>query len=52
MDNKVATEYSGWPTRVYIIGKDGRIRYKSRPLMMGMRAEELDRILAKEATSR
>ncbi|MCL5746456.1 MAG: deiodinase [Acidobacteria bacterium] len=52
MDNTVATEYSGWPTRVYIIGKDGRVRYKSRPLLMGMQMEELDRILAKEINSR
>ena len=29
MDNNVELAYAGWPDRLYLIGKDGRILYKS-----------------------
>src|SRR5947207_1159383 len=29
MDNKVESAYAGWPDRLYLVGKDGRIIYKS-----------------------
>jgi len=29
--NKVEQEYTAWPDRLYLIGPDGRIRFKSAP---------------------
>ena len=29
MDNAVEQEYTAWPDRLYLIGVDGRIRFKS-----------------------
>ena len=29
MDNRVELAYAGWPDRLYLIGKDGRVVYKS-----------------------
>jgi type I thyroxine 5'-deiodinase len=52
LDYAVESAYTAWPTRVYVIGKDGKIRYKSRPLLMGMQVEEIDRLLAREIRSR
>jgi len=31
MDNRVAKMYNGWPTRLFLIGKDGRIVYNPGP---------------------
>jgi type I thyroxine 5'-deiodinase len=31
MANEVERAYSGWPDRLYVIGRDGRIVYKSSP---------------------
>src|SRR5215813_8475433 len=42
MDNAVETNYSGWPDRVYLVGSDGRIAYKSGPGPQGFRPKELD----------
>ncbi len=30
-ENRVEQEYTGWPDRLYLIGSDGRIRFKSAP---------------------
>jgi hypothetical protein len=29
MDNKVELAYAGWPDRLYLVGTDGRVIYKS-----------------------
>jgi Iodothyronine deiodinase len=42
MDNKVELAYAGWPDRLYLIDKDGRIAYKSRPGPAGFIPSELD----------
>ena len=30
-DNRVESAYTGWPDRLYLIGKGGRVLYKSKP---------------------
>ena len=30
-DNATDTAYSGWPDRLYVVDRDGRIAYKSAP---------------------
>jgi hypothetical protein len=41
MDNKIEQEYSAWPTRLYLIGRDGRVAWKSKPGPNGFVAAEL-----------
>lgn len=47
MDNKVELSYAGWPDRLYLIGKDGRVVYKSRPGPAGFIASELEAAIRK-----
>lgn len=42
MKNEVELAYSGWPDRLYLIGKDGRVLYKSEPGPKGFKPAELD----------
>jgi thiol-disulfide isomerase/thioredoxin len=39
--------YNGWPTRIYVVGTDGRIVFKSRPGPFGFEAAPLREALAK-----
>ena len=41
IDNAVCTAYSGWPDRLYIVGKDGKIAYKGRPGPGGFKPREM-----------
>jgi type I thyroxine 5'-deiodinase len=42
MDNKVELAYAGWPDRLYLVGRDGRVVYKSRPGPQGFVPAELE----------
>jgi peroxiredoxin len=39
--NTTETAYTGWPDRLYLIDRDGRVVYKSRPGPFGFHPEEL-----------
>jgi thiol-disulfide isomerase/thioredoxin len=41
MGGSVDRAYTGWPTRIYVVGLDGRIVFKSRPGPFGFEAEPL-----------
>lgn len=41
MDNKVEQEYTAWPDRLYLIGKNGHVAWKGRPGEVGFRPWEL-----------
>ena len=45
IDNKVERAYTGWPDRLYVIGTDGKVRYKSAAGPFGFSTEELEREL-------
>ena len=45
VDNLVERAYTGWPDRLYVIGTDGRIRYKSAPGPFGFSTRELEAVL-------
>ena len=45
IDNQVERLYSGWPDRLYLVGTDGRIRYKSAPGPFGFSTDELEAAL-------
>ena len=45
VDNRVERAYTGWPDRVYIIGTDGRLRYKSAAGPFGFSTSALEAAL-------
>jgi hypothetical protein len=47
LDNKVEQAYAGWPDRLYLIGKDGRVLYKSGPGPRGFIPSELENAIRK-----
>ena len=46
-DDAVERAYTGWPDRLYLIDRDGRIAYKSRPGPFGFKPDDLDAALQK-----
>ena len=44
-DNSTDMAYSGWPDRLYVIGADGRVAYKSKPGPFGFKPAELEAAL-------
>lgn len=45
-DNAVDEAYAGWPERIYLVGKDGRIAYMGEPGPFGFAPEDLAEALA------
>ncbi len=45
--NTTETAYTGWPDRLYVIDRDGRVAYKSRPGPFGFHPGEMEGILRK-----
>src|SRR5437899_1617438 len=46
-DNTVEKAYTGWPDRLYLIDRDGRVVYKSRAGPLGFKPDELKAALEK-----
>ena len=44
-DDATDNAYSGWPDRLYLIDRDGRIAYKSRPGPFGFKPSDLEAAL-------
>jgi type I thyroxine 5'-deiodinase len=40
-DNRVEAAYTGWPDRLYLIGRGGRVLYKSEPGPFGFHPNDL-----------
>jgi iodothyronine deiodinase-like protein len=40
-DNAVASAYGGWPDRLYLIGRDGRVGFQGDEGPVGFKPEEL-----------
>lgn len=55
LDNKVGLDYSAWPDRMYLVGKDGKIVYKGEHGPQGFKPPELiaalDKYLATISTT-
>ena len=45
IDDSTDTAYSGWPERLYLIDRDGRVAYKSRPGPFGYKPADLEAAL-------
>jgi Iodothyronine deiodinase len=48
MDNAVASAYGGWPDRLYLIGRDGRIAYQGGEGPFGFEPAELAAAIERE----
>jgi type I thyroxine 5'-deiodinase len=45
IDNTVERLYTGWPDRLYLIGRGGRVLYKSAPGPFGFQPAALEQAL-------
>ena len=45
VNNATERAYTGWPDRLYVIGKDGRVVYKSAPGPFGFDAKGMEAAL-------
>ncbi len=45
--NTAERAYTGWPDRLYLVDRNGRIAYKSLPGPFGFRPAELEKALTK-----
>ena len=51
IDNAVERAYTGWPDRLYVIGTDGRIKYKSGAGPFGFSTKDLEQALTETLQS-
>jgi len=48
VDDEVARRYGGWPDRLYLVGRDGRIAFQGGEGPFGFKPEELGAAIADE----
>jgi hypothetical protein len=46
-ENKTESAYTGWPDRIYLIDRNNRVAYKSKPGPFGFKPDDLERALKK-----
>jgi type I thyroxine 5'-deiodinase len=51
IDNTVERMYTGWPDRLYLIGKDGLVAFKSAPGPFGFHPDALEAALKQTVTA-
>ena len=44
-DNSVERAYTGWPDRLYVVDRDGKVAFKSEPGPFGFHPEDVRRVL-------
>jgi hypothetical protein len=52
IQNCVERDYTGWPDRLYLIGADGAVRFKSQPGPFGFHPADLAAALRAELSSK
>ena len=50
IENTVEREYTGWPDRMYLIARDGRVAYKSAPGPYGFKPQQVEKTLQRLVT--
>ena len=45
MDNTVEKQYTGWPDRLFLIDREGKVVYKSQPGPFGFHPQDLEAAL-------
>jgi hypothetical protein len=48
VDNAVASAYGGWPDRLYLVSRDGRIAFQGGEGPFGFKPEELEQAIDRE----
>ena len=48
IDNAVASAYGGWPDRLYLVGRDGRIAFQGGEGPFGFKPDELERAIERQ----
>ena len=48
IDNTVERRYTGWPDRLYLIGRDGRVAFQGGEGPFGFKPEELEAAIETE----
>ena len=51
VDNAVASAYGGWPDRLYLVSRDGRIAFQGDEGPFGFKPEELEAAIERELVS-
>jgi type I thyroxine 5'-deiodinase len=46
-DNTTESAYTGWPDRIYLIDRNRRVAYKSKPGPFGFKPDDLEKALKK-----
>jgi type I thyroxine 5'-deiodinase len=47
IDNRTEVAYTGWPDRLYLIDRDGKVAFKSRPGPFGFKPDQLEAAIKK-----
>jgi type I thyroxine 5'-deiodinase len=47
IDNGTEVAYTGWPDRLYLIDRDGKVVYKSKPGPFGFKPDQLEAAIKK-----
>jgi type I thyroxine 5'-deiodinase len=47
IDNRTEVAYTGWPDRLYLIDRDGKVVYKSKPGPFGFKPDQLQAAIKK-----
>ena len=47
IDNRTEVAYTGWPDRLYLIDRDGKVVYKSKPGPFGFKPDQLEGAIKK-----
>jgi len=50
-DNTVEKAYTGWPDRLYLIDREGKVAYKSKPGPFGFHPDDLKTAIEKTVTA-
>jgi hypothetical protein len=45
LDNETARQYGGWPDRLYLVGRDGRVAFQGEEGPSGFKPDELERAI-------
>jgi hypothetical protein len=48
IDNRVASVYGGWPDRLYLIGRDGRVAFQGAQGPFGFKPADLEAAIERE----
>jgi hypothetical protein len=48
VDNAVASAYGGWPDRLYLVGRNGRVAFQGGEGPFGFKPDELERAIERE----